>query len=143
MTKPICDLKLAFDFLRVAVMAMSIVTAPRVMASGLTFCETEGCTAATIENGAMVVVTKVNVNQLAEGSCAGIEKVHSANLTSGDFFKISFDSNCSYHVKFVTTDGCAGSKSTTVTPQDLADGRTNIQLIHACGNLNVKKTVPL
>lgn len=123
----------------VAVWALAAASA--VSASDMTFCMSDSCKWAKIDNGSMAVVKKATVKQLSDGTatCPEVEKIHKANLGN---FKVQMDTRCSYHIKFKTTDGCTGKKHGTVTPAKLAEDRKNVALTGACGSLEVHITTP-
>jgi hypothetical protein len=119
-------------------------------ATDMAFCSGD-CGNIHVINRADVVVTDVVVRQLADSAniCAAAKKTHKANLGkqgtspyNESAFDIKVDRQCAYRVKFNTTKGCVGNKDKKITPDEIADDKTQIVLHGRCGTLKVDQRKP-
>jgi len=109
------------------------------------FCSYQGeCTEIKIQNSSSTIVTAVVLTQeQTGGKCALDERKVTQNLTGGtstsESYAISVNPHCQYKVKFKTTSGCAGDKTTHMQPTQIQKGLKSVVLQGACGSLKVKK----
>ena len=134
--------------------AILVTTALAGVAHGesASFCniDEDGCVQARVENIASATVTSVNITQeQGDKSCeGGVKKSISqnlaggTNLTPGVGSSATFYANsiCKYKVKFKTTDGCSGDKTTHIKPSDFYSGEKTALLSGGCGTLKTKTT---
>ncbi|MEM9572426.1 MAG: hypothetical protein AAF996_13260 [Pseudomonadota bacterium] len=116
-------------------------------AEGAAFCEygENHCVRAYLENVASVTVKSTNITE-QEGAdfCTSGKKTVSKNLTGGTKLtpgeEVVFyaDDRCKYKVKFVTTSGCIGDKTTHISPNDFASGEKVARIEGGCGTLKTK-----
>ncbi|MEL6829387.1 MAG: hypothetical protein AAFO63_04550 [Pseudomonadota bacterium] len=122
-----------------------------VAQADVSFCTDNGnCVKAHLENvsSATVKSTKITQEKGANDCEGGIEKTISQNLTGGTKLtpgeKVTFyvDKRCKYKVKFKTTSGCTGDKTTHISSGDLGAGTNVARIEGACGTLKTKTTHP-
>jgi hypothetical protein len=133
--------------------AAALVTAPVVApdmsvaaqkGGSLDFCTAgANCVTLNAQNTASVTVQSVKVRQLPNSTagCLAEEKRHTANLRGGsygDWFEIEANKACDYKITFVTSDGCTGDKTATLTTTLVADGYVVAIMNQACGSLATK-----
>lgn len=105
------------------------------------------CQDITINNRSAALVTSVKVTQeKTDGACALDDRNFSKNLNGmggenvdGDYFSLSVNTSCQYKIKYKTTDGCTGDKTTHLTPDNFKKGKTYTELRGACGSLKTQK----
>ncbi len=111
------------------------------------FCgEATNCQDITINNRSAALVTSVKVTQeKTDGACSYDERNFSQNLNGlggenmdGDFIELQVNTDCKYKIKYKTTDGCTGDKTTHLTPGNFAAGKSYTELKSACGSLTVR-----
>nr|WP_070958944.1 hypothetical protein [Hyphomonas sp. Mor2] len=110
--------------------------------AGDSFCISGGtCTQMTIENVSAALVTSVKIEQhTTDGACQYADSTFSQNLNGmfGESYDVSVNSKCKYKIKFHTTSGCSGDKTTHITPGNFDDRETTAQLKGNCGTLKTK-----
>lgn len=120
------------------VMAPGAVTA-KEQGSPLDFCNGgSNCVTLSAQNGSGATAQSVTVRQLAGAGCTAETKRHTANLRGGmygDWFAIKANKACDYEIKFVTSDGCTGNKTTKLTADRIANGYVVARMRKACGTL--------
>lgn len=114
------------------------------------FCNIDeaNCVEAQIENVAAVTVTSVIITQeQGKKSCeGGVEKTISQNLkggtklTPGDKATFYANSICKYKLKFKTTNGCSGDKTTHIKPSNFYQNEKVAKLTGGCGTLKATTT---
>lgn len=114
------------------------------------FCNIDegNCVKAHLENVSSATITSTKVTQEAgKNACiGGIEKTISQNLTGGTKLspgeKVTFyvDKTCKYKVKFKTTSGCTGDKTTHLSSSDIQSGSNTARIEGGCGTLKTKTT---
>lgn len=118
-------------------------------AEGAAFCDIaeSNCVKAYLENVASVTVKSTNITeQQGADFCTSGKKTISKNLTGGTKLtpgeEVIFyaDKRCKYKVKFVTTSGCIGDKTTHISPQDFMDYDKVARIEGGCGTLKTKTT---
>lgn len=111
------------------------------------FCGDAGsCQEMGVYNRSAALVTSVVITQeKTDGACTLDERTITQNLTGisgnnaeGEGFTINANTNCQYKVKFKTTSGCTGDKTTHMTPKNFENGKNYVELKGACGSLNAK-----
>ena len=111
------------------------------------FCsEGDSCIEVEIHNRSAALVKSVKIEQhTTDGACEYSDNTFSQNLSGtggdnmeGDSFMVDLDKSCKYKIKFKTSSGCTGDKTTHLTPEDFADSKSLAQLRGACGSLKVK-----
>lgn len=108
------------------------------VAADMDFCSgSRPCKPGDISNESAAVVTAVTVTQLNDDACAAVKKRHTKNLKTLDLL---LKPACTYKVTFETTKGCTGDKVGKITPDNIANGRTRLDLVGGCGTLQVKQT---
>lgn len=108
------------------------------------------CVKAHLENVSSATVKSTDITQEAgKNNCdGGIKKTISQNLTGGTKLtpgeKVTFyvDKRCKYKVKFKTTSGCSGDKTTHISSADLGAGENVARIEGGCGTLKTKTTHP-
>nr|WP_070958942.1 hypothetical protein [Hyphomonas sp. Mor2] len=107
------------------------------------FCGINGdCADITIKNISSALVTAVKIEQhTTDGACKYADNNYSQNLSgwSEESFEVALNVNCKYKIKFKTTSGCSGDKTTHLTPENFAAGKEKVQLEGACGSLKTYK----
>ena len=117
-------------------------------AEAASFCNVDepNCVKLYVKNSASATVKSVKLTQ-EQGSktCkGGVEKTIKKNVTGGTSItpgeKVAFyaDQSCKYKVKFKTTSGCTGDKTTHFNSDDFISGRNLAELSGACGTLKTK-----
>ncbi|MEM7329377.1 MAG: hypothetical protein AAF437_11595 [Pseudomonadota bacterium] len=121
--------------------------------SGFAFAESDFCGSDNecqnmgVYNRSAALVTSVVITQeKTDGACALDERTYSQNLTGvgganmdGDGFTVSVSPNCQYKIKFKTTSGCTGDKTTHLTPSNFENGKQYVELKGGCGSLDTRK----
>ena len=116
-------------------------------ADAVNFCNTAtDCKTVYVQNNAAVTVRKVNITQQkGDESCYGgvmksvfRDMAGGTGIIKGQSYKFSANPICKYKVKFKTTSGCAGDKTTHVRPSDFAAGKNIVKLSGPCGWLKTK-----
>ena len=102
------------------------------------------CSDIKIQNSSSAIVTSVVITQeQTGGKCTLEESTVTQNLTGGtttsESYKIRVNPHCQYKVKFKTTSGCAGDKTTHMKAPQIQKGLKLVQLKGGCGSLKVKK----
>lgn len=117
----------------------------------VSFCTDDGnCVKAHLENVSSSTVTSTNITQEAgKNDCeGGIKKTVSQNLvggtklTPGNKTVFYVDKRCKYKVKFKTTSGCSGDKTTHLSSADIREGNNVARIEGGCGTLKTKTTYP-
>ena len=104
------------------------------------------CMYINVANRSAALVTSVKVTQeKTDGACSYDERNFSQNLNGaggenmdGDSFRLKVSTTCKYKIKFKTTNGCTGDKTTHLTPKKFAEGQGYAELKYGCGTLNAR-----
>ncbi|MEM9572427.1 MAG: hypothetical protein AAF996_13265 [Pseudomonadota bacterium] len=124
-----------------------VSTAATAAADAVNFCTTAtNCKTIYVQNNAAVTVKKVNITQQkGDDSCeSGLKKTVSRDMAGGtgiikgQSYNFSANPDCKYKVKFVTTSGCTGDKTTHVRRSDFEAGKNIVKLSGPCGWLKTK-----
>lgn len=111
------------------------------------FCgEAKNCQDITVNNRSAALVTSVKITQeKTDGDCTLDERNFSQNLNGlagsdmqGDSITRQVNTDCKYKIKYKTTDGCTGDKTTHLSPSDFAKGQSYTELKGGCGGLKTK-----
>ena len=111
------------------------------------FCgNADTCQEMGVYNRSSALVTSVVITQeKTDGACIYDKRTFSKNLSGtggdnmdGDGYTITANTTCKYKIKFKTTDGCTGDKTTHMTPSNFANGKYYVELKGGCGSLNAK-----
>ena len=131
---------------------LAAASAVTVFCSGAAFANKDFCGDAGtcqdmgVYNRSAALVTSVVITQeKTDGACDYDQRTFSQNLSGtggdnmdGDGYEITANTNCKYKVKFKTTDGCSGDKTTHMSPNDFANDKNYVELKGACGSLDAK-----
>lgn len=119
-------------------------------AAAADFCQLDepNCVKLYVKNVSSTTVKSVKITQeQGDKSCqAGVTKTIKQNLTGGtdvapgEKVKFYADKTCKYKVKFKTTKGCTGDKTTHFNSADFLSRNNVAQLNGACGTLKTKTT---
>lgn len=116
-------------------------------ADAVNFCgAATDCKTIYVQNNAAVTVRKVNITQQkGDESCeSGLKKTVKRDMAGGtgiikgQSYNFSAIPDCTYKVKFVTTSGCTGDKTTHFRRSDFEAGKNIVKLSGPCGWLKTK-----
>lgn len=127
-----------------------VLSAGSAHAEGASFCQLaeRNCIKLYAKNVSSATVKSVALTQeQGDKSCeAGLKKTIKKNLSGGTDIapgeKVTFyaDKTCRYKVKFKTTKGCLGDKTTHIGAVDLRENRDTAVLKGGCGTLKARTT---
>nr|WP_070958943.1 hypothetical protein [Hyphomonas sp. Mor2] len=100
------------------------------------------CKYIEIKNTSSALVTSVKIEQhTTDGACEYADATISQNLNGmyHESYDVAMSVSCKYKVKFHTTSGCSGDKTTHFTPDNFEDKKSGVLLKGACGTLKTSK----
>jgi len=125
----------------------ALFTTGSAAADAVNFCiDADNCKTIYVQNNAAVTVKKVNITQQkGDESCeSGLKETVKRDMAGGTGFikgqsyNFSAIPDCTYKVKFVTTSGCTGDKTTHFRRSDFEAGKNIVKLSGPCGWLKTK-----
>ncbi|MEO1189358.1 MAG: hypothetical protein AAFW60_09805 [Pseudomonadota bacterium] len=125
----------------------ALFTTGSAAADAVNFCtDADNCKTIYVQNNAAVTVNKVNITQQkGDDSCeSGLKETVKRDMAGGtgiikgQSYNFSAIPDCTYKVKFVTTNGCTGDKTTHFRRSDFEAGKNIVKLSGPCGWLKTK-----